>query len=602
MFVGFWGRPDVPLMSRQIEDRGFKGWRDARHPQIRLWMDSAARVWASDRGVLLWDGLIYEAPGLPDSERVGAWLWEGISSQGAEFLAHVNGDFSLFFWDASTETALWAVDRMGVGKCFYRQGAESDLAFGNSLGPVARLCGEKPAIHAPALHKLLAFNYNPGQETLIRGVRRLRGGHALSMRNDKESVVCYWRLRFRPDQAIGEVEAAQGIRDQLSAAVKRRMTALGRPGAFLSGGLDSSSVVSLLHNHGAQDLQTYSFRCKGESFDESPYARKVADAFGTLMHLVEYGPEEALLAAEMVAHMDEPFSDVGINVGTYLLAKAASCGAQSLFTGDGGDELFAGHPVYTADNMAKITDRLPRFMLWPLFWLGRILPDSDQKKDWRVKIKRFSESMAYPAALGTHRWRVYYTPRALRGLLRPDWSQSLDEGALFSDLIGYNREGEGVDALSRSLYSDYQTAVQFYLRRMDMARALGLSPRFPMLDPELSAYCATLPSSLKIRGLSDTKYVERIAVEPLLPYDVVHRKDKLGHSIPLKNWMRDNPAVIEFMNRTLLDGSLEARGWFNMDRVRAMIHEHQARKTNHSHRLWALMILELWCRRHLDEA
>ena len=599
MFVGFWGRPDVPLYPPKGEAYKLISWVDVRHPQIRLWADPSVTLWPSDRGVLLLDGLIYEAPGLPGPDQIGTWLWEGIAAQGAEFLSRVNGDFTIFFWDASAGTALWAVDRMGVGKLFYGQGGGDGIVFGNTLGAVARLSGGKPAIHGPALHKILAFNYNPGQETLIQGLSRLRGGHALTVQKGRESVTRYWQLRFRPDEAM---EAAQSIRDQLAAAVKRRMTALGRPGAFLSGGLDSSSVVSLLHRHGAQDLQTYSFRCRGESFDESPYARKVSEAFGTTMHLVEYGPEEALLAAEMVALMDEPFSDVGINVGTYLLAKAASSGAQSLFTGDGGDELFAGHPVYTADNMAKFTDRFPRFLLWPLFLLGRVLPDSDQKKDWRVKIKRFSESMAYPAALGTHRWRVYYTPRALRGLLRPEWAQSLDEKALFADLIGYNREGEGADALSRSLYSDYQTAVQFYLRRMDMARALGLSPRFPMLDPELVAFCATVPSGLKIRGLSDTKYIERVAVEPLLPYDVVHRKDKLGHSIPLKNWMRDNPAVIDFMNQTLLDGSLEARGWFNMDRVRAMISEHQGRKTNNSHRLWSLMILELWCRRHLDEA
>ena len=131
---------------------------------------------------------------------------------------------------------------------------------------------------------------------------------------------------------------------------------------------------------------------------------------------------------------------------------------------------------------------------------------------------------------------------------------------------------------------------------MDLARALGLHPRLPMLDPDVVEFCATIPSDLKIRGMSDTKYIERIAVEPLLPHDVVYRKDKLGHSVPLKNWLRDNTQVQEFVFDLISKETIQERHFFNYSFVERLKKEHLNRKRNHSHRLWALAILELWMR------
>jgi len=600
MFVAVLGQADPSLRPQGRSEKTLKEVKLKHTKHIGLWADDAAQIWQGGEGFLLFDGLLYDAPESVPLEKPAEAIWRGMAGEGSAFLARLNGDFTVLYWHAESNASIAAIDKMGVGRLFYRP-LDGAMVVGSHLMPVASFGQTRPEIQRDVLLKYLLFNYNPGESSFFASVSRLRQGHALSNSANAWTARCYWRLHFSPDAAMTEAQAAEAIREGLSTAVKQRMVATARPGAFLSGGLDSSSVVSLLSRHGAENMATFSFRCRGESFDESPYARMVADSVGADMKLVEYGAEEAVLAREMVRFMEEPFSDVGINVATYLLAKTAAGSVGALFTGDGGDELFAGHPVYTADNAAKITDRLPRPLLWPLLGLGAILPDSDKKKDWRVKIKRFAESSAYPAALGTHRWRVYYTPKTLKALIDPAWLEGLEPDDLLADLIAYNREGEGADALSRSLYSDYQTAVQFYMRRMDMARGLGLSPRFPMLDADLSALCARVPSHLKIRGMSDTKYIERIAVEPLLPHDVVHRKDKLGHSIPMKNWMRDNDTVIAFMREVLLDGSLKRRGWFNMQRVEAMIAEHQNRKTNHSHRIWSLMVLELWLREHLDE-
>jgi len=578
---------------------------------------SGARHWEQGNFYLITDGeeegLFWEVPGKAGLVAVrgrifslkgrsgpvtGEDIWSFYQKEEDTFLSGLEGEFLLLLRDTAADRTLLVRDKIGVERLFYAETA-AGLVFGSEPGPVADLGENGRELHNPALLKYLLFNYNPGEETFFRGVRRLRPAWLLDRTGKRILTKRYWQLDFTPDPTRSEEETAEGIRSQLRRAVEQRISAERSCGAFLSGGLDSSSVVSLLHTGGKKELHTFSFRCRGESFDESPFARKVAETFGTHHHLVEYGPGEVLLAREMTALMDEPFCDVGINIATYLLARQAAGLVDDIFTGDGGDELFAGHPVYTADKVARVIDLIPLPLLRPLFALGRRLRDSEKKKDLRVKIKRFSESFEFPRQLGTHRWRVYYRTQELSQLLSSGFLEGIraDE-SLFQDVIAYNLEAGDCDPLSRSLYSDYQTAVQFYLRRLDMARRLGLRPQVPMLDERIVSYCATIPARMKLPGFSDVKHVEKIAVEPLLPEEIVHRKDKLGHSIPLKNWMRDDPVVRDFFNDTLLSREMRQRGLFQSSTITEMLDEHSRSFRNHSHRLWAILVLELWLEHH----
>ena len=166
-------------------------------------------------------------------------------------------------------------------------------------------------------------------------------------------------------------------------------------------------------------------------------------------------------------------------------------------------------------------------------------------------------------------------------------------------ILRFNKEADSKDILSRSIYSDYNTVVGFYLRRMGFLKHFGIDARFPLLDHRLVEYAATVPSSLKIKGMSDTKYIFKKAMENTLPHDIVYRKDKLGHSIPLKNWMRDNEKVKSFITDLLAESVLKQRGFFNPQYVSKMIHDHLSKTTNNSHRMWALVVLELWLRDNL---
>ena len=541
-------------------------------------------------------GEIYnlEKLGCSHSSCLAESLWHLYEKQGDVLFNTLNGAFVLAVWNGHTHQLRIVRDKIGMLQCFYSSEVHG-LVFANDPAKVQQQVSLSATLYPPALIQYLLYCYNPGVSTLFSGVHRLRPAHYLSWEEGKPAIKKYWEIRFDFDHSRSAEAWGEAIRTALEKAVRIRISP-DETGAFLSGGLDSSSVVSLLNKQGVQPLSTFSFRCRGESFDESHYARIVADTYKTQHERVEYGADDILKTESMVACMDEPFSDVGINVATYLLSQAAGSQTRLLFTGDGGDELFAGHPVYMADKMGAVFRHIPEFLRRPVFAFGRSLPDSEQKKDWKVKLKRFSESYQFPESLGTQRWRIYYGVEALSDLLHPDLANSIHPEDIFKPMILYNQEANGPDALSRSLHADYQTVVQFYLRRLEITRHAGLSPRCPMLDPEIVELCARIPSRYKIRGWDDTKYIEKVAVEPLLPHEIVYRKDKLGHSIPLKNWMRDHEKARSFILDLISAPTLKRRGLFNPAVVKTMWEEQQARVRNHSHRIWALAVLELWMR------
>ncbi len=597
MVIGIWGKENIHQNGANLENnycplvQTDKLWiyGNKEHKDIVHWQNAD-----KSSGFFFYGSMFNLHEILPDySIEWQSHFWGEYLKQGSDLIARLSGQFILIVWQQDSVKIFR--DQIGVQTVYYSS-SDTGCIFGTNLNSVADFTPNKQAIEPSSLVHYLVYNYNPGVASFYQDVMKLRPGYVFEQKDASHTVNPYWQVEFSPKIDLSENEIGGQIRSKLEAAVLARLGKETSSSAFLSGGLDSSSIVSLLSQSGIDTLNTYSFRCKSESFDESPFAQKVADTFHTNHRLVEYKPEDVLLAEEMVESMDEPFCDVGINIATYLLAKSLG-NVNTLFTGDGGDELFAGHPVYLADKSAALFRFIPPFVRAPVFAWGKMLSDSDKKKDWRVKIKRFSESYAYPAALGTHRWRAYYTPDGLENILHPDIYEKVMNHNPFEEMIGFNEEIQNEDVLSQSLYSDYQTVTQFYLRRMDLTRKFGASPRFPMLDADLVQYCARIPSQLKIKGWSHTKYIEKIAVEPLLPHEIVYRKDKLGHSIPLKNWMREHPKVQEMMFDLLSESVIKQRGYFNPESVQKMIQSHLNKQVNHSHRLWALMILELWLRK-----
>jgi asparagine synthase (glutamine-hydrolysing) len=519
---------------------------------------------------------------------------------GLSCVEKINGSFAFAIYDKAREEVILGRDRFGIQTLYYYDSSKM-FVFGSRIPPILA-CPEIPKeLNQDALRRFLVFGFNPGWDTFFRGIKKLRPARLLVLSRAGLTEKRYWYLSFRQVQKKSLPEYCHDILDLSRDAIRLRLPDAKPLGIFLSGGMDSSSVAGLTHEIAKKDFSTYSYRCLGKSFDESPYARTMAKHCNAEHHEIVFRPADIRRMQSMVRLMDEPFCNAGITIATFLLGEAAEGKIARVFSGDGGDELFGGHPVYAADKIAAKFERIPSIFRLSFVGLLRYLPDSDQKLNLTVKLKRFAESINYPRALGTYRWRIQYGPAELNELLHNGTAPHNDRSGLFEDLIDLIQEADGPDALSRSLYVDTMTEIGFCLRRMDLVRYFKITPAFPLLDYRLFEYAAGIPSNLKFRDPSNTKVIQHRAMEAVLPDEIVHRKDKLGHSIPLKNWMRTEPTVRQFVQDVIFTGRLKASNFVNDDYLKALWNNHQNYRQNNSHRLWSLAVLELWLSAHRIE-
>ena len=543
--------------------------------------------------------LMNDIDGKKDHENITFLLLALYEKFGIDFLTKMNGKFAAGIWDNVQQRLVIARDHLGVEPVYYYID-EKRVVFSSSISPIFRYTKMDRTLNHQAIGKFLLFNYNPGMETFFHHISKLRPGHALLVGKNEIKPHCFWKVPLERVLNDSENEISETLFDKIRNAVKARIVHNQNPGIFLSGGMDSSTVLSLAKESSNSPLNTYCYRCRGESFDESLYARIMATHTGSIHHEIEYTASDVMLMPEITRGMNEPFCDAGINIATYILGKEAKQKVSSVLTGDGGDELFAGHPVYEADKVAGFVDKFPRIVVAPIFRFMSSIPDSDKKKNLMVKIKRFSENYTLPKELLSHRWRIYYNLTELVDFLTSSFSSELNMQDLFKDILSYSSEVNTNDPIQRSIYCDYQTVVDFYLRRNELIRKFQIETHFPLLDYQLVEYCASIPTRLKINGWFNTKYIFKKAMEKKLPRDIVYRKDKLGHSIPLKNWMRDNEEVKNFILDYISEQTIRKRDIFQYKYINQLVEDHLHKKRNNSHRIWGLTVLEMWLQEHFD--
>jgi asparagine synthase (glutamine-hydrolysing) len=526
-----------------------------------------------------------------------------LAQRGTAALDDLDGVFALAWYDAGRRRLVLVRDRFGSEPLFWAQRPEGVLFASRirDLRPTGLLAG---GLDGLGLAEFLTYCYVPGTATLDKGVRRVAPGSHLAIdlaRNSVEEKVWY-RLSFANPVAPDEAEIANNFRELLEAAVVRRMT--GTPiGIMLSGGMDSSSTATFLRRHETGPIRSFAFSCAGAGFDESHYAAELAKQLGTEHATVRYGEAEALSVADVSAASEVPFTDVGINEGSWIVARAASGKVPFLFTGDGGDELWASHPVYAAQKLLAPYDALPvpPFVHKALTGAFNLFSDSDQKRDLKVKLKRILPAAGLPKAIGPFRWRSYYSPDDFPSLLTPSARALVQNQDPFASVVAsYDGYDGPDDGLSPHLYSDYTTTSTFYFSRLMLLRHFGLEYRLPFYDRALVEYGARIPARLKLEGIERTKRLFRQAMEGVLPDIINHRKDKLGHSVPMKNWLRETGPLWQWVSSQLSPESVNRRGLFQPAAVQRLIDEHRAKRHNHSHRLWAMAVLEAWLRVHHD--
>jgi asparagine synthase (glutamine-hydrolysing) len=525
-----------------------------------------------------------------------------LEQQGLRALEEMDGQFVIVWWCAARRELRLIRDRFGAEPFYYAQNGNR-LLFGSRIRDLMATGLVPRALSADGLAEFLVYCYLPGTYTLHEGVLRVpAGGSVLWSATRGVSLERWYALSFENPVAPDEAQITRTYRDALERAVTRRLGPAD-PGAFLSGGMDSSSAVTFARRHWPGRIESFGFRCSGASFDESVYARGLAEALEIKHTEVPFGEQESLDIHEAVPQMEVPFCDIGIEIGTWVLGRAARGHVEYVLTGDGGDEIWASHPVYAAQKLLRWYDALhvPRFLSDSVWRLASLLPDSDKKRNLPVILKRILPPPGIPRELKHFRWRAYYAPKQLASVLTADWARKVKDSDPFEcvhqSFAGYRGPDDGMSPL---LYSDYTTASGFYFSRLLLLRHFGVEARTPFYDRELVELGARIPAHLKLEGIERTKRLFRVAMKGVLPDVVNERKDKLGHSVPLKVWLRDSGALSNTVQAVLTREAIERRGLINYAAFERLLSEHRNRRQNHSHRLWALYVLELWLRAHMD--
>jgi asparagine synthase (glutamine-hydrolysing) len=529
----------------------------------------------------------------------------GYEVWGDAVVDRLDGMFAFALWDARRRRLLAARDRMGK-KPFYwaqvrRPAAPALFAFGSELKALLPLPGLDRTISAPALARYLTFEYVPPPHAILTGVQKLDAGERLVLDLGRTphaapEVRRYWDLPFPAEQADWPAaEAAVELRQLLRRAVERRLVADVPLGAFLSGGLDSSTVVALMAElAGADRIKTYSIGFSDQSYDETSHARAVASYLRTEHH-EERLDARALIdqLPEVVDFLDEPLGDASI-IPTYLLCKFTRQHVTVALSGDGGDELFAGYPTFLADAPAQLFHRLPR----PLQALaGRVasrLPARTGYFSLDFQVNQFLRGGDVPGPVRHQRWLASFLPEELDQLLLPDIRRAAGEPLADVEARAAVTSARSDADRLMDFYAHFYLAGDVNVKVDRAAGAVGLEVRAPFLDTDLVTFACQLPAKLRLQGVT-TKYLLRTAMRGRLPDAIIDRAKK-GFGVPVARWMREElaPAVRD----ELAEDKLRREGLFNPAAVRKLVDEHLQGRRDRRKQLWTLFVFERWLARY----
>jgi len=513
---------------------------------------------------------------------------------GNDCVTLLNGMFAFAIWDLNKKKLLLARDRIGIKPLHYIV-LNNKLIFGSEIKSILQDANVKREVNLKALHHFLAFEYVPAPITMFKGIKKLLPGHILVCEKGNVSVRKYWYLEFSDRNEQSVAYYSDKIYELLKKSVERRLISDVPLGAFLSGGIDSSSIVGLMTELMDQSVKTFSIGFEEESYNELEYARIVAEHFETEHYEEIITPDAVNLVNRIIGYLDEPFADVSV-FPTYLVSELARKHVTVVLSGDGGDEQFAGYDWYVASKLDMHYRKAPRVFRAGVAKVVQKLPPSSQKKGFVNMLQRFTEGSSLPVD-GRHvRWQYFITDEERECLYTNNLDDETHNLHSFDIINNYYSINHVNDKLSREQYVDIKMYLpDDILVKVDrMSMANSLEARVPFLDHEFVEFSATIPSNLKLHGLT-TKYILKKTMSRLLPKEIIHRK-KQGFSIPMKNWLRDE--LMNMMLEVLSKELIEEKGYFNYEQVNKLIQQHIEGKRNNAHKLWALMTFGLWHELH----
>jgi asparagine synthase (glutamine-hydrolysing) len=505
-----------------------------------------------------------------------------------ECLPRLRGMFAFAVWDEPAKRIFLARDRMGIKPLYFTRQGE-DIFFGSELKSIFVHSDVSRKLSLAGLNCYLATNYVPSPWTLVDGVEKLRPGSWLEWKDGETCSGTYWRLPSGDSRTISLGAAKEELDLLLRKSVHEHLISDVPLGIWLSGGIDSTTILHYAAAECGAKLKTFSISFRGRSFDESAYIRCAVEKYATEHEELDLNPDVDLSGAieEFAYYSDEPSADAGA-LPVWFLSKLCKTRVTVAMSGEGADELFAGYLTYRANGIANILRRLPKRFLRAALAASRRLPVSDEKISFEYKLKRLLEGCLMSTMRAHLYWNGTFSDEQQRDLLKLPVPQALSEI---------------LDSLPNKFDSDlaeYQWFDQkYYLAddiltksdRMSMAHAVEVRP--PFLDHRIVEFAASLPASLKVRG-SQQKVILKALMRDKLPAQILNRK-KVGFDIPAHEWLRGP------LRGLLLDaidfGTREYGELFDANAIRSLVTQHLERKINVGYHLWGLLILFLWMKK-----
>ncbi|HJX05859.1 MAG TPA: asparagine synthase (glutamine-hydrolyzing) [Candidatus Nanoarchaeia archaeon] len=529
---------------------------------------------------------------------------------GEDFLKYLNGMFAICLYDSRKRELIIARDRVGI-KPLYYYFSKGNFVFASEVKSILELNTVKREVNVEALNQYFALRYNPLEETLFKGIKRLLPGYFIKfdLKNKTLAVAKYWDIDLaeKEKKSIGyyEKELFRLLKD----SVKKQLISDVPLGVYLSGGIDSSAIVMMMslirkEENSSAPIRTYSVGfAHGDKVNETVYAKQVSELFGTEHQELLIEPDVVKLLPKIAWHCDEPMADPAL-IPVYLLSEAAKKTSTVILTGDGGDEMFAGYDHYRFLKAVHSAHKLPLFnTLGPS--MARMIP----LRMWN-KFYKHSSNLGKPAykrgemvinSIKSNKAKAYYELNGMfdeeerKELVKPDYFEKLDYDAINKEYFVSSQ-----DYLKQYQYFDFKRLLSesFLMKTDRMTMAKSIEARVPLLDHRIVELAFAMPSNYKLKGFSTTKHVFRRALRKHLPRNILARKKQTFH-VPVENWLdKDLKSTAEDLLNTT---KLFRQGIVDHNYVKKIMDNYKEGKLFYARQLWTLLSFELWYRTFIEK-
>jgi len=507
---------------------------------------------------------------------------------GTGCVQYLRGMFAFCIWDDKKKQLFCARDRFGI-KPFYYYSDNEKFLFASEIKAILQDSTVDKDLSYDALNSYFAFGYITSDLSIYKKIKKLRPAHYLLLSFNREVTIethRYWNIQFDPNYSISEEQWAEELEQTFSEVVKQHMISDVPLGAFLSGGIDSTSVVAMMAKNSTRPIKTFSIGFREEKYNELVYARQTAKKYGCEHHEFTVEPDSVNLLPKLVCIYDEPFADISA-IPTYYVSKFAREYVTVALSGDGGDELFAGYNIYSyLKRIRKYNFSSPAINTFIWGSIHKMVPEHVSGKGLMYFLSK------NPNDLGAH--VCIWTKNERKKLIIQDGQQEvINASELFKrDILRESKK----DFISNLQYLDLRTyMVDDILTKVDRASMINsLEVRVPFLDHKFAELSFKIPSQLKMKDQTK-KYIFKHAMKPFLSANILNNAKK-GFDVPLSAWFRGS--LKEFVNDTLITNNPLLAGYLNKDYVRNVINDNTAGMRDFSRKIWSLLFFEEWLKQN----